>query len=269
MAETTGTMTIDGLYNFRDTGGLPLADGGTTRSGVLYRSDALAALTPTGLDALAGTAVGVIVDFRTAEERRSAPDRLPATRPMRTVDLSLIEGALNASAFAALAPGAERPSESDIAAAMAQIPTLGDLYIGMLQHGASTFVDVARLIGDSTDDAPSAVLVHCTAGKDRTGVATALMLDAVGVERDAIVADYAISQQNLSGPWADGMLSMVSSLGVPITATLRTLVTETPPAAIEHALDHLVAEHGGSTAYLRAGGLTDDELERLRLRLAG
>lgn len=88
-------MRIDGLYNFRDTGGLPLTAGGKTRAGVLYRSAALGALTPNGLDALAATDIGVVVDFRTQAERDAAPDRVPSSRPIRVVNLSLLQGAMS------------------------------------------------------------------------------------------------------------------------------------------------------------------------------
>ncbi|KAA9132997.1 tyrosine-protein phosphatase [Microbacterium caowuchunii] len=259
---------IDGLYNFRDTGGLPLTDGGSSKPGVLFRSDALNGLTPAGLTALAATDIGVIVDFRTPEERQSAPDRLPTSRPLQVVDLSILEGAMADMAARFLGPDASADPEA-IAQAMAAIPTLGDMYVGMLQHGASAFAQVARLISVSRDDAPTAVLVHCTAGKDRTGVATALMLDAAGVERSAVVADYASSQENLAGPWAGGMLHMIASFGIPVTPELRTLATGTPPAAIEQALAWTDAGFGGAAGYLLSGGLTEDELAAMRERLAG
>jgi protein-tyrosine phosphatase len=251
-------MTIDGLYNFRDTGGTPLTTGGTTRSGVLFRSDALSGLTQTGLDELAATEIGVIVDFRSADERNAAADRIPTSRPFEVAELALLEGAM-----------ADMARGFDPAGAPPSIPALGELYVGMVQHGAAQFAEVARLIAASTDDSPTAVLVHCTAGKDRTGVATALMLDAVGAERTAVVADYAVSQDNLAGPWADGMLHMIGSLGLPLTPELRTLVTGTPPDAIEHALAWVDSEHGGAAEYLGSGGLTPDELTGLRTRLIG
>jgi len=257
-------VSIDGLFNFRDTGGMPLEGGGTTRSGVLFRSDALSGLSPQGLAELAETAVGVIVDFRTPAERESAPDRVPDSRPFDVVDLSILEGAVADSMQQLMKGGA--PSAAELSAAM---PTLGGLYVGMLQHGAASFAQVARLIAASNDEAPTAVLVHCTAGKDRTGVATALMLDAVGAERAAVVADYASSQDNLAGPWADGMLRMVASFGIPVTPELEAIVTGTPPEAIEEALDWVDREHGGAAGYLTAAGLTDAELDALRARLAG
>lgn len=88
------TLQVEGCYNFRDTGGLPLRDGGVTRPGILYRSDALTNLTPTGLAELARTAVGVIVDFRTPQEREAGPDRVPDSRPFKMVELPFLEGAM-------------------------------------------------------------------------------------------------------------------------------------------------------------------------------
>ncbi|MGP6172503.1 tyrosine-protein phosphatase [Microbacterium sp. A204] len=261
-------LQVEGCYNFRDTGGLPLRDGGMTRPGILYRSDALTNLTQTGLDELAHTAVGVIVDFRTPQEREAGPDRVPDSRPFQMVELPFLEGAMADMTKQFMGSSSAPPTPEMLSQAMSSIPPLSDLYIGILQHGASELAQVARLIAASNDTTPTAVLVHCTAGKDRTGVATALMLEAAGVERSAVVADYASSQQNLSGPWADGMLQMVSSMGVPLTPELETLVTGTPPEEIEKALDWVDA-HGGAADYLRSGGLTDDELAGLRTRFAG
>lgn len=258
--------TIEGLHNFRDVGGLPLVGGGTTRQGVLYRSDALATLTEAGMAALVDTPIGVIADVRTPEERRMAPDRLPASRPFEVVELPVLEGAMAQMAARVLGSGGSADPDL-IAQALEQLPTLLQLYRGMLAHGAASFAELARRVASSRDDRPTAVLVHCTAGKDRTGVATALLLEAAGVERDAVVADYAVSQDNLAGPWADGMLQTISALGMPLTPALRTLVTETPPTAIRSTLAEVDATYGGAEAYLTAGGLTPDELTALRHRL--
>ncbi|HYP72594.1 MAG TPA: tyrosine-protein phosphatase, partial [Microbacterium sp.] len=88
-----------------------------------------------------------------------------------------------------------------------------------------------------------------------------------GTDRDATVADYAASQQNLAGEWADGMLHMISSLGVPLSPELTTLVTGTPSDAMTKTLEWLDAHHGGAASYLQTGGLTDAELDALRARL--
>jgi len=258
--------SIQGTVNFRDVGGLPLTGGGVTRHGVLYRSDALGTVTPEGLLELAESPIGVVVDFRTPTERGMWPDRLPEGRGIRTVELPLLEGALGGEAQAVAAAGDPAATAQAIARAMASLPTLGQMYVAMLTHGGAAFAELARLVAASTDDEPTAVLAHCTAGKDRTGVASALLLDTVGVGRDAIIADYTATEANLAGAWGQQMLSTVSQLGVPLTEEVTTIVTRTPREAIEQALDHLDSV-GGSAAYLRSAGLTDAELEALRSRL--
>ncbi|WP_447947487.1 tyrosine-protein phosphatase [Microbacterium lacticum] len=69
------------MHNVRATGGAPLRGGGSTRPDVLYRSDALSSVTPAGVEELAASPIGVIVDFRTEQERHSAPDVHPDSRP--------------------------------------------------------------------------------------------------------------------------------------------------------------------------------------------
>ncbi len=277
------TTTLDGTHNFRDLGGLPLSDGGTTRPGVFFRSEALNTLTAEGEAQLAASPIGVVVDFRMDAEREAAPDVLPTSRPFQVVNLSVMQGALAGAAQAAFAapPGAAAGSGAAPDAAvtdpaatkkmmeqvLAQIPSLGDLYVSMLGGGAAAFAEVAGLVAASTDDAPTAVLIHCTAGKDRTGVSAALILEAVGVERAAVVADYASSAANLAGPWADGMLAMMKKMGAPESPALVELVTGTPAAAMEQALAWVDKNHGSCAAYLQSGGLTDAQLAALRARL--
>ncbi|MEB7447628.1 tyrosine-protein phosphatase [Arthrobacter koreensis] len=258
---------LGGTYNFRDTGGLPLADGGTTACGVLYRSDAISSLTPTGLADLAGSGIRVIIDYRTPAEQKMAPDRLPAAREVEKVDLPLLEGAFTGMAGEAMqraaASGDPAAAGKAMEAALERLPTLGQLYIGMLEHGAANF---ARTAGEVAAG-EGAVLIHCTAGKDRTGVAAALLLDAAGADRDAVVADYERSGQDLAGEWSDRMLGMVGSMGVPLTEQIVTLITRAPAEAIQSALGWVEETYGSAAAYLRAGGLTDTELTRLRARL--
>ncbi|WP_051208898.1 tyrosine-protein phosphatase [Propionicicella superfundia] len=258
---------IDGLRNFRDTGGTPLHAGGATRPGVLFRSGALDSLTDAGLAHLAASTIGVIVDLRTPTERAMAPDRLPPQRLFRTARLPLLEGAMTGWAQAA---GQADPAvvKAALREALESLPSLGDMYISMLDGGATVFAETARLVADPGDGENTGVLVHCTAGKDRTGIATALLLEAAGADRAAVVADYASSQARLAGPWAESTMDMLASLGVPRTPALIELATGTPAAAIEQALAWVDAR-GGAAAYLRTGGLSTAETAALRVRLAG
>lgn len=260
---------LDGLFNFRDLGGLPLQDGGRTISGVFYRSDALHALTDAGAAALTASGIDIVVDFRTPQERASAPDPLPADGSIREVELPLLQGDMARAAgsvVAPSAPGAPPLDEAALAEALKALPTLADLYTGMLAGAGPAFADVARMLGARGVMKPGGLLIHCTAGKDRTGVCAAVILDAVGVERSAIVEDYARTQANLAGPWLQGMESAITQLGVPITPEMTELMGGSPPAAIEAALAWL-DERGGSEAYLREHGLSEDDLAALVARL--
>ena len=268
---TARLTALDGTYNFRDLGGLPLSTGGATRDGVFCRSDALHTLTAVGQEQLETSDIDVVVDLRTPQERAMAPNLIPAGRPIHQVDLPLLQGDMSRLAGQAFehgsggSPGVD-PAQAE--AVLASLPTLGELYVSMLDGGAASFAEVARLLGARDVDDPGGLLVHCTAGKDRTGVCAALVLDVVGTERSAIVRDYAATQANLAGAWLHGMEAVITQLGVPMTPALLELVGGSPAPAIEQALSW-VDERGGSAAYLASGGLGDDDLAALRARLTG
>ncbi len=238
---------LDEVANVRDLGGLPASEG-MTRPGVLVRSAGLGELTDRGRHQLTRLSVGTVVDLRTSSE--GPADDLPNLEVIR---LPLLEGAWDLSGLADGAVSAQ---------ALATIPTLPDLYAGMISNGGPTFARLAAIVAGSDH----AVLIHCTAGKDRTGVAVALLLDAVGTDRSAVVADYAASHDQLSGVWADGMRHALARLGVPDLPEIDALMTASPASAIESVLDRLDA-HGGSLAYLTGNGLSEDDAVRLRERL--
>jgi protein-tyrosine phosphatase len=255
------TSLIPGTANARDLGGLPLKGGGSTRQGVLWRSDALSGLTQEGLAVLGASPVGTIVDLRTDGERASAPDRLPE-RVVRQVELPLLQGAVPVPGPS---PSAVDPAR--IRDALAAMPDQTTLYRQMLEGSAQTFASIARLLASPEDPGRPALLVHCTAGKDRTGVAAALLLDVAGVRRDAIVADYATSARNLAASWGARIADLLAHSDVPIPPEAIQLATATPPEVMEATLAWL-DDNGGSAAYLRGGGLGEDELDRVRQALS-
>lgn len=226
----------EGLVNFRDLGGLR-AGATTVRPGVLCRSAGLASLTGAGIAALRD-GVALVADLRSEHEAQAAP----ATAHPVTVRLPLLDGD---------------------ALAMARVPTLDEVYTNLLDTAGRTFVRVARLVAE-TD---GAVLVHCTAGKDRTGLAVALLLDAVGADRDAVVADYALSEDRLAGAWSDRMTASVRAMGVEVTPGIEALITRSPAPVMARTLALLDSGHGGAVPYLTAHGLDEDTLDRLRERL--
>lgn len=232
-------IAITGTYNFRDVGGYPVP-GGATRSGKLYRSDGLARLGDAGKAELSDLGVRVVIDLRDDFEANAMPDDLDGL-DVTVMRLPVFEGS-----------GA---SQATIGA------TLVDLYKKiLLQHG-DVVVTALREIADTGDDA---VVVHCTAGKDRTGIVVALALLAAGVDRSTVVADYARTQANLDGEWLESMLALVSRHGVEVTPELRVIMGGSPPEALESVLDLLDSRYGGVREYLLQAGLDEIELAKLR-----
>ncbi|GIT79482.1 hypothetical protein LLS1_11510 [Leifsonia sp. LS1] len=239
MTSTAQRIPVPGTYNFRDVGGYAV-DGGTTRSGKLFRADALGRLGDPGKQSLRDLGVRVVIDLRDQFEVDVLPDDLDGL-DVDVLRLPVFEGS-----------GA---SQATIGA------TLVDLYEKILLQHRDVVVRALREIAD-TADAP--VVVHCTAGKDRTGIVVALALLAVGVDRETVLDDYAATQANLAGEWLDGMLELVRRHGVEVTPDLRVIMGGSPPEAMAAALDLLDRDFGGARAYLLDAGLDEVELVKLR-----
>ena len=239
----SGRIDIDGTFNFRDVGGYP-ARGGTTRTGQLYRSDSLAGVTAAGAGDLAALRIGVVVDLRSDLERRQ--DRSRDVLPGAVHVCLPIHGGSRSSLV----------GDGPI--------TLVDLYRQVLTDSAWSIATAISVIADS-GSVP--VLVHCTAGKDRTGLVIALALEAAGVERSAVVADYTQSALNLDGTWINQAMSAMVSRGVPISPRLFEALGGSPDHAMTEVLAWLDREYGSTVAYLSAHGMRDESVEELRGKL--
>jgi protein-tyrosine phosphatase len=242
-------LALEGLDNIRDVGGLPLRDGGTTRSGVLLRSASLRHCTPADVTHLVDDfGLRLVLDLRTRREiERDGPTAL-AEAGVETVALSFIPE-----------EGREFPETQD------DIDPLTIAYLGYLRDRADNVVTAVRRLA-AADAGPT--LVHCAAGKDRTGVLVALVLDAVGVERDAVVADYALSAERMEALFR----RWTAASGEPMPADLTPHLPRAE--AMAAVLAHLDDEYGtngvgGAAGWLRANGLDEESLTRLRERLAG
>lgn len=232
----TDPLTIAGALNFRDTGGLP-ADGGATRPGVLFRSGNLARVDAAGRAALQRLGLRRIIDLRDDAEVAWEPTRL-ADLGHETVRIPLFTGS-TASFFA-----------EDL--------TLDDLYRSLVDGSGESIVAVVRAV---IADQP--VLVHCTVGKDRTGVTVALALAAAGVDEDAVVADYARTEALLPARRNEQVVAYLRSMH-PEARHLEELATRSPAPAMRRVLDDLRARFGAPVEFLRAHGLRDEEIDELR-----
>jgi protein-tyrosine phosphatase len=170
---------ISGALNFRDIGGLPTSDGRTVSRGLFYRSGELNTLTPADFETLAALHIKYIFDLRTDAERAASPTRWPLNPPViLPVSVGFDAKQNPASAMQAFFAGGADASHAAV---------------GMRATTATIAVDGAPAIGKillalSQGDEPA--IVHCTAGKDRTGVVTAILLTLLDVSKDDIYKDY-------------------------------------------------------------------------------
>jgi protein-tyrosine phosphatase len=232
-------MTVDtlvsGAFNFRDTGGLA-AGSARSRAGVLFRSANLARLDDHGVEQMRGLGIRRIIDLRDDEEVVNAPSRVDALEAT-TVRVPLFLGSI--SSF------------------FTNDATLQEFYRMILDDSADQVLAVVRGVL-----AEQPVLVHCTAGKDRTGVTVALTLAAAGVDEDAVVADYARTE-GLLPPWRnEKVIARLKALH-PEAVHLEELATRSPAPVMRTLLADLTDRFGAPVEYLRAHGLTDDEIAEL------
>lgn len=230
-------LDIPVTYNFRQVTG--------TRAGSLYRSDALATLSRDGRAEIAGLGVSRVIDLRNTLDRRlGGRDKLRGTGA-RQLKIPMMS----------TAPRSEL-----------QHVTLDRLYVDLLDNNADAFGAVLR----AAADAPyGAVVIHCTAGKDRTGLSAALIQHVLGVDEATILADYALTEANLEGEWADRMHRKIHRFRVTMTPDLEQVLVGSPPDTLAGALTHLRATYGGIDEYLRRAGVSDAHLDRLRERFHG
>lgn len=240
ISEPPASPVFTALMNFRDVGGVRTTDGGRIRMGRLYRSATPQFLTVDEARQLAhGLGVRTRVDLRGRREAREAASPALAETGMATAHLPL---------YAARRMAKAQPTSSAAIAAH---------YLGYLEHSGDTFARIVRLLGEHRN---LPVLVHCAAGKDRTGAAVALILAAAGAERDDIVADYARTADHLDALHAQ--LSTVPAYQQRLAAMPEETFSAFPET-MEIFLDRLAAEYGGAHGYLQSRGVTADELHRL------
>ena len=179
MSAKKRTVPLEGLYNVRDMGGIPLTQGGSIPFGLFYRSGDLATPTANDMATLEKLKLATVVDFRSTEERDRAPDVLPST--VKKAVVLEIPTATMTDLF-------HSPDNKTAAFYMEEI------YRGMVDLGRPQFRDFFALLADKGN---TPLLFHCAAGKDRTGFAAALLLSALGASKKAIYQDYLMTIEGL------------------------------------------------------------------------
>lgn len=243
-------LPLQGGVNFRDIGGYAARDGRTVRWGRVYRSGLLSDLTEEDLSFLSAAGIRVACDLRTATEVAARPDRLPPTAAHWHLPIG---GRVSrARRMAALFRKRDRLRE-----------VLQEAYTRVMvdQNGAV----FGQLFHRLADPATGPMIIHCMVGKDRTGVATALLLALLGVDDETIAADYSLSNLYFDqySPQLTEEMQPLYAMGFSEAQVRPFMLAE--PATILGTLAHVRGRYGSVRGYLsRTGGVTPQTVQRVQ-----
>ncbi len=259
----TRVLPLEGGRNFRDLGGYETEDGRRVKWGTVYRSGVMHGLTDADYDYLSGLGISVVCDFRAGDERKEEPT------DWRAGDVDYITFP-------------DPAGNEDISGAFAQVLMDPDvtgervrtMFIQAYRTMHETYTPAYTEMFDQLANGNLPLTFNCSAGKDRTGVAAALILSALGVPRDMVVADYALSEKvvDFMAEFEVGREDMDPDSPYAFFAQLPPEVIEplmrTEPAYIEASFEAIEAEHGSVVAFIQEElGVDDSELARIRERL--
>jgi protein tyrosine/serine phosphatase len=235
-------LPLTGAVNFRDIGGYATGDGRQTRWGRVFRSDTLHELTVDDLERLRRLGLRTVVDLRTPTElERDGRGRL-VDEPVRHINLSVLP---EESGESMAAPA---PVGDDMAAR----------YLWYLEVGGDRLAAALRLVADPAEHP---LVFHCMAGKDRTGVLSALVLDCLGVVRPDIVDDYSQTAARLDLIIERLRRHPVHGPNMAAQPSARVLADA---STIERFLDGIDERYGGAAGWARSAGVSEETLDALR-----
>ncbi|MDQ0982815.1 tyrosine-protein phosphatase [Streptomyces sp. V2I9] len=257
--QTARPVTASTVVNLRDLGGIALGRDRRVRQNVLFRSGQLSGLDPENDRAVAALGIRTVVDLRTADERRWAPDRLPRRSRLFVAD---VLGDHPGVAPARLRSLLADPVEAERALGGGRAEELfAETYRKMvLSPGAAAAY--RAFLETAADARARPVLFHCTAGEDRTGWAAAVLLMILGAPRATVRADFLRVDPAVRAALAPQVARFLEGGGDP---SLAAAITEVRPHHLDAALDAMDERWGGLDGYVRDGlRVPDSVLERLR-----
>ena len=234
-------LPIEGCVNFRDLGGYRNSQGQTVRWRRLFRSDALQDMTPSdAVYAMEELGIRLVVDLRNPDEaERDGRGPLPGLGATYTHHPLLLE-----RGFPPFTGG-------DV------VERLSSTYQWLIHNSGPRVADAVNAITDANG---SAVVFHCSAGKDRTGLLAAMVLEVLEVDAETIRADYLLTNEAV-----EGILRRIKAMQPDASPTTQSLAAQ--PLAFQVFQDTLRGEYAGAKAYLQRHGLSSESLERLRSNL--
>jgi protein-tyrosine phosphatase len=251
-------LPLQGGRNFRDLGGYRGAGGRQVRWGKIYRSGVMSGLTNADFDYLSALGIKTICDLRSPQERAGEPSPYLANGKIKVVSFDYDMG----PSMAKLAGAKTRDQAIDVFA---------DAYGLFLETLTPHYTDLfARLVANE-----GPLTLNCSAGKDRTGVGSALILSVLGVPRETVIADYALTQvyvppayykkQMASGTNSSGVNAQQAQAMARMPPEVLDVILGSDPAVMRQALAAVDAKYGGPVALAKARfGLTDKKIARLR-----
>jgi protein tyrosine/serine phosphatase len=235
-------IDLEGCANFRDVGGYP-ADGGSVRWRRLFRSDALHELTPADASRLGEIGLTTVIDLRSEFERGHDGD---GPHPLKALGVRFVHAPLITELTG------EIMSDTSL--------TLAQRYARILERGGPALAQTVTAIAESG----GAAVFHCAAGKDRTGMVSAVVLGVLGVPDADVVADYALTGRNLAA--IDARIRRH-----PAYETTYAYVPKDVMGADAETMTGLIEalreRHGGMRELLESVGVTGETLARLRTSL--
>ena len=237
-------LPLIGAYNFRDLGGYPTSSGATTEWGQLFRSDTLTELTEDDIAVLLEMGLSSVIDLRTPVELEHSGRGLLADESVGYSHLPLVQ---KSSADQGAPPEAQE--------------NLVDRYLWYLEVGKQSLVESLLMVSDP-DRRP--LVFHCAAGKDRTGVLAALVLEILGVERPTIVEDYVLTASRM-----DLIIGRMSELpnAKEVVDSIPQFLLRAEAETMEMFLDRLDREHGGARKWALDAGVPEEALGRMERSL--
>jgi protein-tyrosine phosphatase len=245
-------IPLEGGVNFRDMGGYPAADGRTVRWGKLYRSGTMGLLTPGDYDVLAERGIRTIIDLRTGVEQEDDPNvwAREAGIGYWSRDHDETFGNLHEMAGQGIATAEE--AHAIMMAGYRHLP---------VQH-APAYAEMFRRI--AAGHVP--IVINCTAGKDRTGAGAALVLATLGVPRDVIAGDFAMTERSvdLAKALAGRKVSRHADRYLELAEPVKRALGRAHPDYILALLDVIDSDFGGIERYLSHLGLAASDPAAIR-----
>ncbi|WP_052566095.1 tyrosine-protein phosphatase [Ferrimicrobium acidiphilum] len=242
-------IKLEGPLNFRDLGGYSTISGQRVRPRLVYRADNLALLTATDVTRLEYLGLRTVIDLRSAEEAERL-GRFPVdqySQPVTYTHLSVVEDVV----------GVRDPSVDDQT-------YLNSRYQHLMERGSATISSIFHIFA-KRESYP--LVFHCVAGKDRTGVVAALLLDLLGVPDETIAADYQLTDR-ATRAWFERMQRTRPEEIISIRQ-LPQILFSSNPQTILFLLDRIRKSSGSVEEWLMTLGITTGEIRSIRDLLLG